>query len=118
VFASKVEYSPLVLFETAAAGTPFLSAPVGNADEIMRWTGGGILYDAIKDSRGYTQVDPQVLALEMSRCMNDRDMLKQLRTIARERWRSFSWGVIVGYYEAILAGRKPDIDVEKFGHIN
>ncbi len=31
VFASKVEYSPLVLFESAAAGTPFLTVPVGNA---------------------------------------------------------------------------------------
>ena len=33
VFASRVEYSPLVLFESAAAGTPFLTVPVGNASE-------------------------------------------------------------------------------------
>lgn len=41
VLASYVEYSPLVLFEAAAAGTPFLTTPVGNAAEIVRWTGGG-----------------------------------------------------------------------------
>ena len=40
-FASRIEYSPLVLFEAAAAGTPFLSVPVGNAREIAEWTGGG-----------------------------------------------------------------------------
>ena len=49
VFASRIEYSPLVLFEAAAAGTPFLTVPVGNADEIVRWTGGGVLCEATKD---------------------------------------------------------------------
>src|ERR1700733_1701220 len=57
VLASRVEYSPLVLFEAAAARTPFLTVPVGNADEIVRWTGGGILCEASKDDRGYTRVD-------------------------------------------------------------
>ena len=37
VFASHVEYSPLVLFESVAAGLPFLSVPVGNAQ-----TGSGL----------------------------------------------------------------------------
>ncbi len=36
IFASKVEYSPLVLFEACAAGLPFVSVPVGNAAEIAR----------------------------------------------------------------------------------
>jgi len=118
VFASKIEYSPLVLFEAAAAGTPFLSVPVGNVDEIIRWTGAGVLCDATKDSRGYIHVDPQVLAFEMSRCMNDRAMLRRLRTTAQETCRSFTWRVIVGHYEAILAGRKPSINVEKLGRSN
>ena len=109
VFASKVEYSPLVLFEAAAAWTPFLTVPVGNAEEIIRWTGAGMLCDAAKDDRGYTFVDPQVLALEMSRCMKDQAMLKRLGARARERWRSFTWSVIVRHYEAILAGKTPDI---------
>ena len=55
VFASKVEYSPLVLFESAAAGTPFLTVPAGNAREIVRWTGGGWLCPADLDDRGYTR---------------------------------------------------------------
>jgi glycosyltransferase involved in cell wall biosynthesis len=89
VFASIVEYSPLVLFEAAAAGTPFLSVPVGNAEEIARWTGGGMICPAARDERGYVRVDPSLLAREMGRCMENPDMLA--RAIARG-------------YESILSG--------------
>jgi glycosyltransferase involved in cell wall biosynthesis len=115
VFASRIEYSPLVLFEAAAAGTPFLTVPVGNADEIVRWTGGGILCDAAKDDRGYTRVDPATLAVAMARCVKDRDGLGRLSATARQRWRSyFAWKVVAGYYEDILAGRIPDVRITEF----
>lgn len=112
VFASRVEYSPLVLFEAAAAGTPFLTGPVGNADEIVRWTGGGILCEAAKDERGYTRVDPATLAVAMARCVKDREGLTRLGATARERWHDyFTWKVVAGYYEDILAGRTPDVRI-------
>jgi glycosyltransferase involved in cell wall biosynthesis len=112
VFASRIEYSPLVLFEAAAAGTPFLTVPVGNADEIVRWTGGGILCEAAKDSYGYTRVDPQTLAAEMARCMKHRETLIRLGATARERWRNyFTWTIVTEYYEDILAGRTPDVRI-------
>jgi glycosyltransferase involved in cell wall biosynthesis len=105
VFASVVEYSPLVLFETAAAGTPFLSVPVGNAEEIARWTGGGVICPAPKDERGYTQVDPDVLAREMQRCMNEPQLLIRLGKNAKTAWlRQFTWQAIAPRYEAILGG--------------
>ena len=112
VFASQIEYSPLVLFEAAAAGTPFLTVPVGNADEIVRWTGGGVLCEAIKDDRGYTRVDPGTLAGEMVRWMKDREGLSRFGATARERWRTyFTWKIVAGYYEDILAGRPPDVRI-------
>jgi glycosyltransferase involved in cell wall biosynthesis len=112
VFASRIEYSPLVLFEAAAAGTPFLTGPVGNADEIVRWTGGGILCEATKDDRGYTRVDPGTLADAMARCMKDRERLSRLGATARERWRRcFAWKIVAGYYEDILAGRTPNVRI-------
>lgn len=112
VFASRIEYSPLVLFEAAAAGTPFLTGPVGNADEIVRWTGGGMLCEANKDDRGYTRVDPGVLADAMARCMKDREKLRRLGATARERWRRcFTWKIVAGYYEDILAGRTPNVRI-------
>jgi glycosyltransferase involved in cell wall biosynthesis len=106
VFASVTEYSPLVLFEAAAAGTPFLSVPVGNAEDIARMTGGGIICPAAKDDRGYVRVAPAVLAREMERCMADPDKLALLGAVGKERWRRmFTWQAIVPRYEAILSGR-------------
>ena len=106
VFASIVEYSPLVLFEAAAAGTPFLSVPVGNAEEIVQWTGGGMICPAAKDERGYVRVDPSVLAREMERCIGDLDMLVRIGSEGKERWRRrFTWQAITPQYESILSGR-------------
>jgi glycosyltransferase involved in cell wall biosynthesis len=108
VFASLVEYSPLVLFEAAAAGTPFLSVPAGNAEEIATWTGGGVICPAAKDARGYTRVEPEVLAREMARLLKDRDLRMRLGRTGRERWRrEFTWESIAPRYEAILRGSAP-----------
>jgi glycosyltransferase involved in cell wall biosynthesis len=106
VFASNVEYSPLVLFEAAAAGTPFLSVPVGNAEEIARWTGGGMICPAARDECGYTRVDPSLLAQEMKRCMENPKMLARIGAAGKEKWRRmFTWRAIAPRYESILAGR-------------
>jgi glycosyltransferase involved in cell wall biosynthesis len=105
VFASKVEYSPLVLFECAAAGTPFLTAPVGNAAEIVRWTGGGILYPADFDEKRYVQVSPDILAHEMEKAMQSEDMFRQLGAIGRKSWQErFTWEKIARSYEKVLQG--------------
>jgi glycosyltransferase involved in cell wall biosynthesis len=105
VFASNIEYSPLVLFESAAAGTPFLSVPVGNAEEIAEWTGCGIICPGKVDSKGYTRVSPKVLAAYMKDTMNSPHLLKELGQIGYNRWKEkYSWAKIVVDYEKILAG--------------
>jgi glycosyltransferase involved in cell wall biosynthesis len=107
VFASNVEYSPLVLFESAAAGLPFLSVPVGNAAEIADWTGGGIICPASVDKKGYTRVDSKVLAKHMKDAMNSHDLLKELGQTGYKSWKEkYSWDRIVVQYESILAGEK------------
>jgi glycosyltransferase involved in cell wall biosynthesis len=105
VFASKVEYSPLVLFESAAAGTPFLTVPAGNAGEIVRWTGGGWLCPAEVDQRGYIKVSPTVLAREMERAIRSPEYLRQLGEAGRRAWQDrFTWAKIAQSYERILRG--------------
>jgi glycosyltransferase involved in cell wall biosynthesis len=105
VFASTIEYSPLVLFESAAAGTPFLSVPVGNAEEIAAWTGGGVICPAAADGEGFVHTDPAVLAREMQRLMDDPGLRARLRTVGKASWRrEFTWAAIAPRYEAILAG--------------
>jgi glycosyltransferase involved in cell wall biosynthesis len=103
VCASKVEYSPLVLFEAAAAGTPFVTVPVGNAEEIVRWTGGGVVCPATRDKRGHTQVDPRVLAQTVARVIADAELRATLGAAGRKAFLStFNWGAIAKRYEAVL----------------
>jgi glycosyltransferase involved in cell wall biosynthesis len=105
VFASKVEYSPLVLFESAAAGTPFLSVPAGNAGEIVRWTGGGWLCPADVDERGYIKVSPTALAREIEKGIRSPDHLRELGAAGRRAWLDrFTWEKIAKSYERILRG--------------
>lgn len=107
VFASNIEYSPLVLFEAAAAGTPFLSVPVGNADEIARWTGGGMLCPAEKDERGYTRVAPAVLAAEIAKAIESPDKLREMGVRAHAAWlERFTWDAVTSRYESILSGHE------------
>lgn len=106
VFASNIEYSPLVLFESAAAGTPFLSVPVGNADEIARWTGGGIICPAPKDERGYTRADPVVLGNAIKELMDKPELLKKLGETAKQTWsEKYTWFAIAKRYEDILMNK-------------
>jgi len=103
VFASHVEYSPLVLFESAAAGTPFLSVPVGNAAEIAEWTGGGVICPASQDERGYTKVDPKVLGEHWSCLVKDRAYLRELGSAGKRNWAArFTWEKITSQYENVF----------------
>ncbi|BFU94014.1 MAG: hypothetical protein NTNFB02_07360 [Nitrospira sp.] len=103
VFASHVEYSPLVLFESAAAGTPFLSVPVGNASEIAEWTGAGVICPASQDNRGYTEVDPALFAAQWSRLAHDRTKLERLGAAGKRNWADrFTWEKIADQYEGVF----------------
>jgi glycosyltransferase involved in cell wall biosynthesis len=110
ICASHIEYSPLVLFEAAAAGTPFLAVPVGNAEEIARWTGAGVICPAPQDERGYTVPDPACLAEHMSHLVKDRDRLREMGAIGRTRWgERFTWDHIAQRYERILIAASQEL---------
>jgi len=105
VFASNIEYSPLVLFESAAAGLPFLTVPVGNSKEIVEWTKGGILCPAPVDNNGRTKVDPSTLAEEIMKLANDPKKREQLGKIGKKNWENkLTWGKITLEYEKVLKG--------------
>lgn len=103
VFASWIEYSPLVLFESAAAGTPFLSAQVGNADEVARWTGAGVMGPSIVDARGYTRIDLERFADQWGQLMQDKEGLRELGRNGKKNWAArFTWGRIAQEYEDVF----------------
>ena len=103
VFPSHLEYSPLVLFESAAAGTPFLSSEAGNAAELTKWFHGGFVFNSPKNSEGICSVEPQVLADEMSLLINQSDHLQAMGTAMKMIWaEKYTWGRIFEYYKNIL----------------
>ena len=105
VFASNIEYSPLVLFESAAAGLPFLTVPVGNSKEIIEWTQGGILCSAPVDNNGRTKVDPQILAENIMKLANDPEKREQLGKEGKKNWQNrLTWEKITLEYEKVLKG--------------
>lgn len=104
VLASQIEYSPLVLYEAAAAGLPFLSVPVGNAQEIARWTGAGVICPATRDERGYTRVDPRLLAEHLGRLAGDSSQRDALGKAGRRNWSAnYTWEKITDRYEALFS---------------
>lgn len=103
VFASNVEYSPLVLFESAAAGTPFLTVMVGNAEEIAGWTECGEICPSHNDEKGYTRVDPGVLAKKMAELMTRPELLKLMGERGKRNWSGkFTWQKISQQYEEVF----------------
>jgi glycosyltransferase involved in cell wall biosynthesis len=104
VFASNIEYSPLVLFEAAAAGLPFLTVPVGNASEIVEWTGGGEICAAPLDTHSYIRVNPKELAKHIESLAKDDErrieMGKRGKDAARSR---FNWAYLANEYESLFA---------------
>lgn len=103
VFASNIEYSPLVLFESAAAGTPFLTVDVGNALEIAEWTGAGLACPSMRDARGYTRVDESVLGQKMTSLMTEPELLRELANAGRRSWREkFTWEKVSVRYESLF----------------
>jgi glycosyltransferase involved in cell wall biosynthesis len=103
VFASHVEYSPLVLFEAAAAGTPFITSNAGNAKEIIAWLGGGFMMNDSANPEGFRLIDPQVLADEIAALMNQKSLLEKTGKQLKASWqKDYTWDVISQRYEKIL----------------
>jgi glycosyltransferase involved in cell wall biosynthesis len=103
VFASNIEYSPLVLFEAAAAGLPFLSVSVGNVPEIAEWTKGGVVCPSKTNNNGYTSVNVAVLSKQIELLLNNKDEMYRLGKNGRTAWKEkFNWDIISSQYEAIF----------------
>jgi glycosyltransferase involved in cell wall biosynthesis len=101
VFASHVEYSPLVLFEAAAAGTPFLASSAGNSQEIVNWTGGGMV---IQLQNPRCEVFTAELAKEIEDLMSNPSVCSRLGAKGRSSiyGKGFTWESIAEIYCNLL----------------
>ena len=101
VFASNIEYSPLVLFEACAASLAFLSVSVGNAAEIAEWTGGGEIVPVTPDDLGYVRVAPEVFAERIDALLSDQVRRQRMRECGRASFeRKYNWEHLSAMYEA------------------
>ncbi|GAB6111206.1 glycosyltransferase family 4 protein [Desulfomicrobium salsuginis] len=104
VLASHVEYSPLVLFEACAAGTPFLASSVGNSNEIALWTGGGRVIPRHKETSAVLSIP--VLGNEMGDMLSNPEKIRAMGQTARTLiWsKGFTWDQIVPEYRRLMLG--------------
>lgn len=102
VLASRIECSPLVLFESAASGTAFVSLDVGNAREIAQWTSAGIVVDCAYDRQGLAVAPVARLARAITELLRDRPRREALGEKGRQTWlERFSWEKITLEYERV-----------------
>ena len=107
LFLSNIECSPLVLFESAAAGKPFISSRCGNAEEIAKWTGSGIIVKSKQNKAGYTTVDTHEASLALVQLLSSPETLHQFGVSGRKSWeKKYSWNTIAKEYEKIYRSRK------------
>jgi glycosyltransferase involved in cell wall biosynthesis len=97
---SEVECAPLVLYEAAAAGLPFLSTDVGNSKEIAKITGAGLIVEGDFLPNGYTKVHKLSAVKVMEKIYKDYDLRRQMGWSGRQSvLKSFTWEKIVDEYE-------------------
>jgi L-malate glycosyltransferase len=105
LFPSNVECSPIVLFEAAAAGLPFLTTDVGNAKEICAWTGGGELLPTVKDEEGYSHADIKASVAKTTELLLMNEKRREMGQRGLKSWKeNFTWEKIAREYESIYLG--------------
>ena len=103
-FPSNVECSPLVLFECMASQTPFLTTDVGNAAEIIRWSGAGRLLPTQKDAAGYSKAEVEPAAEMLAALCERGEEREAMRAAGFAAWRErFTWEQIAESYESLYS---------------
>jgi glycosyltransferase involved in cell wall biosynthesis len=106
LFPSNIEASPLVLFESCAARTPFMSTDVGNAKEIAQWTKGGVIMPTTKDSLGNSHADIAAAAAMLRSLIVDDKQLADLARLGHKNWKAhYSWDILTKQYIKIYEGK-------------
>ena len=99
IFPSQIECSPIVLFESAAAGLPFFATDVGNAIEIAKWTGAGEIMATIRDNNGFSFPDYPKAISQLEGLLFDNKKLNEMSVAGRRNWiEHFTWESIALRY--------------------
>lgn len=112
LFFSNIECSPLVLFEAAAAGVPFIASDAGNSREIAKWTGGGVIAKSHNRPAGRVAIDIKDAVWQTAKLAYNSKRRRVMGRTAHANWqKKFTWEKLAGdyidLYESLLkAGTK------------
>jgi L-malate glycosyltransferase len=102
LFPSNIECSPIVLFECMASKTPFLTTDVGNAKEIIEWSGAGVLLPSNKGSSGYSYADIEQSVKLLEHLYHNSITRVAMQEAGFKKWQEqFSWEIIAKQYELL-----------------
>lgn len=102
VFLSNVECSPLVLFEAAAAGVPFIATSAGNDVEIAEWTGSGIIVKSHAMPNGRVRADLKDAIWQITKLAHSPERRKKMGEAGRKAWQqNFTWQKLTKDYVAL-----------------
>lgn len=102
LFPSNIECSPIVLFEAMASQTPFLTTDVGNAREIIKWLGSGIMLPTSKDKYGYSLAEINTSAASLEAMYHNPKKRKIMAENGYRAWKKrFTWDKIAKQYEKV-----------------
>jgi L-malate glycosyltransferase len=112
LFLSNIECSPIVVFEAAAAGLPFIASDVGNCREIAEWTGAGLITaGTATDQRGKTRADIGSAVALLEELGRDTAKREAMGRAGRAAWQArFTWEKItqeyLDLYDNIMKGQR------------
>lgn len=102
LFPSNIECSPIVLFEAMASGTPFISTNVGNASEIVGWSGAGTIMPTEITADGFSRAVIGSSAELLRNLIGDDEKMREQAENGRAAWRArFTWEAISKEYESL-----------------
>lgn len=98
-FFSNIECSPLVLFESAAAGVPFIASAAGNNSEIAKWTGGGIIVESHPRPNGRVAINKKDALMKLTRLAFNKKLRSDIGATGHESWKKkYTWDVLTTEY--------------------
>lgn len=103
ISTSKKEVAPLVILESQASGTPWISMDVGNTEERA---GGVVVRNPNVDSKGYKIVNSEIVdkfAKEIKNILLSENLRKQLISEGLNDIYKLDWNKIVPEYDRIFS---------------
>lgn len=114
VFFSNIEASPLVIFEAAAAGTPFVATAAGNIAEINSWIHSGVVIKSHQRPNGRVAADKKDALWQVSKLAHDRKRRLLLGSNGRKAWqKKFTWARLTSDYLDLYEDLVHDKDIRK-----